>query len=1026
MENRTTISIIPGGCLQFYDSSVDLNCEQLARFQNFYLEEPFNAGGGGPSRGEWQIVGLKEDRENDTYQKRVTREYASSPSYRVDIKDAFALFDGQWLPAPFLRLSSERWADDHQQKVERGPTNWARLRISRKEPGSSEFHVTLAFDTTVENRAEDQETYYALSEADVSENAVFRLASLERDCSWFIHQEWVMGWLEDTYKKFRSENPKAASVRIQEDGYTPVFADLACYLTLLEALDKAGVLPQVKVIDPAYSKPVGVELVLDIGNSRMTGLLVETTPQGQTNLNDSYLLQIRDLGAPERRYAVPIESKVEFSEANFGSTRHSASSSRKTPAFVWPSPVRVGPEAARLAPRARGAEGDTGMSSPKRYLWDERAREQQWRNSGKGADGQIEPPATRGIFLRHVNMEGTPLYYFQETKALPTALKKQTKMVAFEARFTRSSLMMFMLSEVIMQALLTINCPQLRSERMHANIPRHLKRIILTVPTAMPLAEQKIFQRWARLAVGMVWRSLGWDRYTPAKGAVADDYRAPPEICCSWDEATCTQQVFLYNEIIERYQGDVGLFFQTMGRKRHGANERESLRIASIDIGGGTTDLSITTYQIIGGESTTPSIRPTLNFRDGFNIAGDDVLQAVIKKHVLGALLTAAQTAGIPDARNLIGGLFKDTPGQKLDVRRTRGQWIRQLAVPISLAILKAYEQADMRSGNASYSATIREMLGDTPLPEEGGHVLRYLEDPLQALGAGEPFHLLDFTLTVDLKAVDVTVRQTLGQIMTDLGEIIHRYNCDILLLTGRPSCWQAVLAAPLAKVPVPPDRILPMHQYRVGGWYPFANALGTISDPKTTVLAGAFICALAENGHLPGFAFDTSSLLLQSTARYIGELSPDGQLKNDRVWFVVDATPPKEGIPALSLDNPSETKDVEFNTPMAIGFRQLNADRWTATRFYMLEYANEEASSRARNRKPYTVTLSYTLKEGTQVLAGGQDEKQFLEDEGELRVDSIVDSTGGGVPNADLVIRLQTLSGQEGYWMDTGILENI
>ena len=91
-----------------------------------------------------------------------------------------------------------------------------------------------------------------------------------------------------------------------------------------------------------------------------------------------------------------------------------------------------------------------------------------------------------------------------------------------------------------------------------------------------------------------------------------------------------------------------------------------------------------------------------------------------------------------------------------------------------------------------------------------------------------------------------------------------------------------------------------------------------------------------------------------------------------------------------------------------------------------MLEYANEEASSRARNRKPYTVTLSYTLKEGTQVLAGGQDEKQFLEDEGELRVDSIVDSTGGGVPNADLIIRLQTLSGQEGYWMDTGILENI
>ena len=50
MKNRTTISIIPGGCLQFYDSTVDLSCEQLARFQNFYLEEPFSGSGGEPSR----------------------------------------------------------------------------------------------------------------------------------------------------------------------------------------------------------------------------------------------------------------------------------------------------------------------------------------------------------------------------------------------------------------------------------------------------------------------------------------------------------------------------------------------------------------------------------------------------------------------------------------------------------------------------------------------------------------------------------------------------------------------------------------------------------------------------------------------------------------------------------------------------------------------------------------------------------------------------------------------------------------
>lgn len=70
---------------------------------------------------------------------------------------------------------------------------------------------------------------------------------------------------------------------------------LATYLTLLEALAASGTVPTVRVVDPAHLTPVDVDLVLDLGNSRSTGMLVETLPQRQTNLNDSYLLQIRDL-----------------------------------------------------------------------------------------------------------------------------------------------------------------------------------------------------------------------------------------------------------------------------------------------------------------------------------------------------------------------------------------------------------------------------------------------------------------------------------------------------------------------------------------------------------------------------------------------------------------------------------------------------------------------------------------------------------------------------------------------------------
>ncbi|MDE8731324.1 virulence factor SrfB, partial [Desulfovibrio desulfuricans] len=83
-------------------------------------------------------------------------------------------------------------------------------------------------------------------------------------------------------------------------------------------------------------------------------------------LNDSYLLELRDLSQPEHIYSDPCETRVEFVDAAFGNDALSRRSGRQTPAFAWPSAVRIGPEAARLASQAVCAEGTTGMSSPKR------------------------------------------------------------------------------------------------------------------------------------------------------------------------------------------------------------------------------------------------------------------------------------------------------------------------------------------------------------------------------------------------------------------------------------------------------------------------------------------------------------------------------------------------------------------------------------------------------------------------------------------------------------------------------------
>jgi hypothetical protein len=95
------------------------------------------------------------------------------------------------------------------------------------------------------------------------------------------------------------------------------------------------------------------------------------------------------------------------------------------------------------------------------------------------------------------------------------------------------------------------------------------------------------------------------------------DENQAPEPFLQWDEATGTQIVFLYNEIKHNFQGDAALFFQVFGRVREGYGEAPCLRLASIDIGGGTTDLIIATYQLEGGTAlqADPGVPRRLQYR---------------------------------------------------------------------------------------------------------------------------------------------------------------------------------------------------------------------------------------------------------------------------------------------------------------------------------------------------------------------------------------------------------------------------
>ncbi len=84
----------------------------------------------------------------------------------------------------------------------------------------------------------------------------------------------------------------------------------------------------------------------------------------------------------------------------------------------------------------------------------------------------------------------------------------------------------------------------------------------------------------------------------------------------------------------------------------------KTLRIASIDIGGGTTDLAITQYWLDDGVGNNVKITPRLLFREGFKVAGDDILLDVIQLYVLPALHATLKKAGLANPDSLMTRLF--------------------------------------------------------------------------------------------------------------------------------------------------------------------------------------------------------------------------------------------------------------------------------------------------------------------------------------------------------------------------------
>ena len=734
------------------------------------------------------------------------------------------------------------------------------------------------------------------------------------------------------------------------------------------------------------------------------------------------------------------------------------------------------------------------MSSPKRYLWDLEQGDLWFFN--KSLTNDNEELVSSLDLCRYVNNTGIPLSslkkIIQKDNKKPGEQKEKGEAVepsskpslssiasslqsifgkknimnestrfAIEPRFARSSMMMFLFMELIQQALITINSPAVRETRKYTDRPRRLANIIFTVPPGMPNVEKSIYNTWGRAAVEVMWDILGWKDFyqeypdysqqtqkTKKRELLKpiNNFRCNPDVKCEWDEATCSQLVYIYNEIKHNFAYDAQLFFESMGKRRKKLSlalkddlenkDPYSLRVATIDIGGGTTDLSVTSFVLANSGASTNRIIPKQEITDGFNVGGDNVLQSIVTKVVLKKI---AETI-LKDKPDISGreDVFRGLFGQKsidMRVQNLKVQFIRQVAMPIAYAILSMYEKKDLHDEgfisvdigslfkgkhtdkkmnqneqDDQYKDPQHQSIAPNEAPNE--EVLKFFADEIKERFSID-VNVLDLILIIPHSAIDKEILSVLGHTLDSMGELIYAYDCDVLILTGRPSCWNAIIRHIYEMVSINPNRVIPMRRYKVGSWYRFADENGIIEDPKTTVVMGAVLCQLAENS-LEGFVFNSSRLKLKDTARFIGELDNQGTLTHEKVWFINDGK------------GPIESKTVDFSAPISIGFRQLEADRWTATKCWYMDFASEEARRESVGRTPYKVTVSFVMPEDTDKVWNQYYQPVIKSETEDCAIKDRNGSSDFQVKNP-VKIKLSTLSRieEQGCWMDTGVLYN-
>ena len=633
--------------------------------------------------------------------------------------------------------------------------------------------------------------------------------------------------------------------------------------------DPNGFLNSVFQIVPA-STIVDCTLSIDLGNTRTVALLVDHV--GETSGNNGrlpvYHLPMHWNWCPASDQNGTFESVVSFICPDSVHDEFCGNQSRA-------SFVKLG-KFAIYNNKAFGRVPQASLytlSSPKRYFWDKDAPRRDW------------------IGAR----------YIQDSiaKKDPVVMPLQARMAAHLANEAKSEqcrlppayILSAMVAEIYEQACFYVGSNEFK-QLTNDDSCRRISKVHVTYPSTLLPRELEEYQK--QLNKGLT--------------AYLHDYPKALNVTLSSeiDEASSVLAVYAYSEM---RKSNALFWLQSIGRKSPLGYQA---RIAVIDVGGGTTDLSVSSVEAIEAEAGIDPFKASIDlvFRDGVNNAGDalmfEFIRTCIAKLGFESILTASQAGeGVLSKAKLKASYL--SPENEAPVRYlTRNFWF-DLAIKVAGEcdkLLIRYPGGEVDESN------FKNLTTEFELDEDAQKIWAKLFN-----GVEVPEKMkVKITREVFDRYLEAAER-TFKSVARSFATSIYAYDVDLLLFSGKTAEFMAVQNVFRKYVALPSSSIRSMKNFQVGTWCGhLTDANGRIADSKiSTALGGAL------------YSLRTDSSVNMSFQDHVSDLACK--------WgFVPDNGPIAFTRPIF--DEGELHKDIPMN-----GYRKLIARQMPFSRTAILSY---------------------------------------------------------------------------------------